>query len=95
MPNLSVKNVPTAVVARLRRRARRNHRSLQGELMAVVCRAAEEPAGQPTATAPIQPTLTGTRTVEQIAAENRARRKQPIAQGPYAVDIIRAARDAR
>ncbi len=34
--NLSVKNVPEDLVDRLRRRARANHRSLQGELMAVL-----------------------------------------------------------
>jgi plasmid stability protein len=42
--NLSIKNVPDDVVERLRARAQRNHRSLQGELMAVVARAADEPA---------------------------------------------------
>lgn len=34
--NLSVKNVPDALAGALRRRARRNHRSLQGELMAIL-----------------------------------------------------------
>lgn len=34
--NLSIKNVPEEVVKRLRRRAARHHRSLQGELMAIV-----------------------------------------------------------
>ncbi len=34
--NLSIKNVPDDVVERLRRRAERNHRSLQGELRAIV-----------------------------------------------------------
>ena len=33
---LSVKNVPDAVARRLRARAKRNHRSLQGELLAIV-----------------------------------------------------------
>jgi plasmid stability protein len=42
--NLSIKNVPEDVVERLRARAQRNHRSLQGELMAVVASAADEPA---------------------------------------------------
>ncbi len=41
MPNLSIKNVPENVVARLRARARANHRSLQGELLDPACRAAE------------------------------------------------------
>ena len=34
--NVSVKHVPDDVVERLRERARRNHRSLQGELMAIL-----------------------------------------------------------
>lgn len=34
--NLSIKNVPDALAERLRQRAERNHRSLQGELMALL-----------------------------------------------------------
>lgn len=34
--SLSVKNVPDEVAERLRRRAARNHRSLQGELLAIL-----------------------------------------------------------
>ncbi|MDZ4729829.1 MAG: Arc family DNA-binding protein [Xanthomonadales bacterium] len=40
MPNLSIKNVPAMVVASLRERASANHRSLQGELLALVSQAA-------------------------------------------------------
>jgi plasmid stability protein len=40
--NLSVKNVPDALAAKLRERAERNHRSLQGELMAILEAAAYE-----------------------------------------------------
>ncbi|AEG91233.1 FitA-like ribbon-helix-helix domain-containing protein [Ramlibacter tataouinensis] len=36
MPNLSIKDVPEAWAEALRQRAARNHRSLQGELMALV-----------------------------------------------------------
>ena len=39
--SLSVKSVPEHVAERLRRRAARNHRSLQGELHEIVERAAE------------------------------------------------------
>ena len=39
--NLSIKNVPDAVVARLRQRAEENRRSLQGELLTIVERAAD------------------------------------------------------
>lgn len=34
--NLSIKNVPEDLVQRLRERATANHRSLQGELMAIL-----------------------------------------------------------
>jgi len=34
--NLSVKNVPDDVAEKLRQRAKENHRSLQGELLAVL-----------------------------------------------------------
>jgi plasmid stability protein len=40
---VSIKNAPDEVVAPLRARAARNHRSLQGELMAIVQAAAAEP----------------------------------------------------
>jgi plasmid stability protein len=39
---LSIKNAPDEVVARLKARAARHHRSLQGELMAIVEQAALE-----------------------------------------------------
>ena len=41
--NLSVKNVSEALAAKLRERAERNHRSLQGELMAILESAAGDP----------------------------------------------------
>lgn len=40
--NLSIKNAPDDLVERLRRRAQRNHRSLQGELMAIIEAAARQ-----------------------------------------------------
>jgi plasmid stability protein len=36
MPSLSIKNVSDDVLSRLRARARSHHRSLQGELMAIL-----------------------------------------------------------
>ena len=36
MVNLSVKNVPEEVLAQLRARAQRHHRSLQGELLTIL-----------------------------------------------------------
>lgn len=40
--NLSIKNAPEQVVQRLRERAERHHRSLQGELMAIIEAAVQE-----------------------------------------------------
>ena len=40
--NLSIKNASDEVVAALKLRAKRNHRSLQGELMAIIEAAARE-----------------------------------------------------
>ena len=40
--NLSIKNAPDDVVGRIRERAKRNHRSLQGELLAIIEQAAGE-----------------------------------------------------
>lgn len=34
--NLSIKNVPDRILGRLRRQAARHHRSLQGELLAII-----------------------------------------------------------
>ena len=39
--NVSVKNVPDRIVEKLRQRARRHHRSLQGELMSIIEEATE------------------------------------------------------
>lgn len=95
--NLSIKEVPDALADRLRERAERNHRSLQGELMAIIEHAVVDesamraqsqryPAGVP----PV-----GARTIEEIAAAHRARFPRPISTGPLAVDIIRGDRDSR
>jgi antitoxin FitA len=47
--NLSIKNAPDDVVQRLRQRAERHHRSLQGELLAIIEAAArEDQAATPT-----------------------------------------------
>ena len=41
--NLSIKNAPDSIVQRLRERAMLHHRSLQGELMAIIESAALSP----------------------------------------------------
>jgi plasmid stability protein len=49
--NISIKNVPEEKVAQLKARAKRNHRSLQGELLALIEAATKaEPPAQGTMT---------------------------------------------
>ncbi len=45
--DFSIKHVPDEIAERLRQRAQRNHRSLQGELRAVIEAAANEPVEAP------------------------------------------------
>jgi plasmid stability protein len=93
MPNLSIKDVPEELAEALRQRAAGNHRSLQGELMAIITEAVQ-PAG-PVAHAPLQGWRRGSRTIEDIAEELRAKYPQPVSRGPLGVDIIRDDRDSR
>lgn len=107
--NLSIKGVPAPVAERLRARAERNHRSLQGELMAIIERAAAEGDGAPAplhsglaqsaaampARRPLASVRQGYASVEQLGAEHLARHPKPFRDGPRAVDIIRQDRDAR
>ena len=108
--NLSIKGVPDQVAERLRLRAERHHRSLQGELMAIVERAAAEdgpdlgaalavPPG-PLATVPAHVLRQGWRSIADLVADQHERRGNtahaPPPEGlPLAVDIIRADRDSR
>ena len=41
--NLSIKNAPDEIVVRLKERAARNQRSLQGEMLAIIEEAVSEP----------------------------------------------------
>jgi plasmid stability protein len=99
--NLSIKGVPEALAERLRQRAARNHRSLQGELMAIIEAAASDftaaPAAAPAAAARGREVIVrrGTKTVEQVAAELRALYPEPVADLPRSVDIVRQMRDTR
>ena len=91
---LSIKDVPDAWAEVLRQRAARNHRSLQGELMALVEKAVIETG--PVADATQASILRrGNKTVEEIAKEHRKRFPKPITDGLLAVDIVRADRDSR
>jgi len=95
--NLSIKGVPDALAERLRARAESNHRSLQGELMAIVSEAVGHGPAPVEAARPGDHggTRVGWRTTEDIAAELRRRFPVPLDSGPLGVDIIRADRDSR
>lgn len=101
MPNLSIKQVPERLAEKLRQRAARNHRSLQGELMSILIQTLESddmPAARTSgpSRATIEPgVLIGTKTIEQVGAEVRRQWPQPLDSGPPAVDIVRRERDAR
>lgn len=117
MPNLSIKDVPEQWAHALRRRAAQHHRSLQGELMAMIEKAvAEAPADSnvPAGGFADAPTprrgdsrvvghdrfgypiiRQGWKTVEQVAAELRAKYPEPISSDPSSVNIIRHDRDSR
>ena len=86
--NLSIKDVPDDVAERLRQRAARNHRSLQGELMAIV----EQAAHEGVAAAALRQPPVARMTVEEVAAV--ARKRFP-GGSPSSVDIIRRMRDTR
>lgn len=117
MSNISIKDVPEEWAEALRRRAARNHRSLQGELMSII----EQAVAGGTAGADKNPGAArigdkfdsgkytivgfdgrghpiarqGWKSIEQVAAEVKAKHPKPIEGAPLAVDIIRADRDAR
>ena len=109
--NLSIKDVPEDIADRLRARAARNHRSLQGELMLLNEQAAAEaPAAAPhtakLATGAATGATTGAatggsglhrgwKTLEDLMAERRAHPLPSTAGLPLAVDIVRADRDSR
>jgi antitoxin FitA len=46
--SLSIKNAPDEIVVRLKERAAKNHRSFQGEMLAII----EEPVREPTTLTP-------------------------------------------
>ena len=103
MPNLSIKDVPEELAEALRQRAARNHRSLQGELMAIIERAAQDTPAGVAAAAVGGPSENGRRgsvrrgwkTIEQVYAEHLERFPKAFTHGPMSVDIIRQDRDSR
>lgn len=78
MPNVLVRDVPTATLAALKRRARQHGRSLQHELALVLDRAARE---------------VDQASAEEIAAAIRARLAQPGRVFTDSTGLIRADRE--
>ena len=94
MPNLSIKNVPEHVVEKLRHRAANHHRSLQGELMDMICQSIDEDAGE-TQNSNEESGSSGWLSIEEIAAELASPHRRSSRKVPLAVDIIRQDRDSR
>ena len=80
--DLSVKRVPDEVARRLRKRADANHRSLQGELMAILQEAVQPPRAQSS-------------TVREAAAPAYRGRRSRVAPASESALIIRQAREGR
>jgi plasmid stability protein len=100
MPHISIKDVPDAWAEALRQRAARNHRSLQGELMALLEQAVQEVGARPSPGRPAMPAnqlpaRRGWKTIEQVSAELRARHPLPIADQLSSLALIREDRDSR
>ncbi len=104
MPNLSIKDVPEAWAEALRQRAARNHRSLQGELMALVERAVQATPDLPSRSKGTvvgydrrgQPIVQrGWKSVEEVLATIRAKYPEPSTDLPTSIEILRAEREAR
>jgi plasmid stability protein len=94
--NLSIKGVSDDLASRLRQRAEHNHRSLQGELMAII----EQAAASGDAAGAAQDraagaTRQGWKTIADLLAERRASGRTPASGLPLSVDIVRADRDSR
>lgn len=104
MAHISIKDVPETWAEVLRQRASRNHRSLQGELMALLERAVSETADHPTALYPAAradfkaaaaPKALGWKTIEQLAQDIRSHHPGGLPSGPSSIDLVREDRDAR
>ena len=72
--NLSIKDVPDEIAALLRVRARENHRSMQGELMAIVEAAVRRPRRKSIDDIMAEIAALGLKTTSESAAMIRADR---------------------
>lgn len=69
MTTLTIKDVPESLAQRLRERAARNHRSLQGELMSIIEQAAQEDAAAALGASPIGTRTLGGGTIVGMSAQ--------------------------
>jgi len=102
MPHLSIKDVPAAWAEALRQRALQHHRSLQGELMAILEQVLTQPVSGPaSAAAPGldrtgRPVLRqGSKTLAQVRQELLTRYPQVITAQASSVALIREGRESR
>jgi plasmid stability protein len=72
--NLSIKNAPDEIVVRLRERAAKHHRSLQGELLAIIEEAVRTPRRLTPKDVLAEVRRLGLRTPAEAAAIIRANR---------------------
>ncbi len=105
--NLSIKNVPDTLAAKLRQRAEANHRSLQGELMALLEANVAEDRQERAAPANTGSAVISSRKSSHADAPRRSlaeisavlRKIFPIVAtlppGTSSVEIVRRARDMR
>ncbi|MBS3917202.1 MAG: Arc family DNA-binding protein [Sulfuritalea sp.] len=96
MPSLSIKDVPEPLLEAIRRRAARHHRSLQGELMALISQAAAEEPGAdiPTAHSIKKTAVAPSKSFSEAAADFRRRFPSPPGgKSESSVDFIREMRD--
>jgi len=89
--SFSVKNVPQAIAERLRLRAERNHRSLQGELLAILETAACE---ELTSLAPLAE-VRGSRSVEDTLQRLRTLHPKAVKSEVPSSLLTRQMRDRR
>jgi plasmid stability protein len=78
--NISIKNVPEEKVERLKARAKRNHRSLQGELLSLI----DEALAMPAENAPL--------TIDEFVEEGV---RMGLSTPAQATEWIRRDRDSR
>jgi plasmid stability protein len=96
MPSLSIKDVPEPLLEAIRRRAARHHRSLQGELMALISQAAAEEPGAdiPADHSTKKPAVEPSKSFAEAAADFRRRFPSPPgSRSESSVDFIREMRD--